>query len=124
MCSVMNVFVSYTSRDPAVNRESLEQVERKIRAFANVFIDLLHNEEGMQLRVDWELHGCDVVLQLVSPRYKSEWVQKEVDTARKIGKRVIKMRLEEVIGMEEEELYGMMREGEKNPAKNHRDVHG
>lgn len=104
----MNVFVSYTSRDPAVTRESLEQVERKIRVFANVFIDLLHNEEGMQQRVDRELYGCDVVLQLVSPRYKSEWVQKEVDTAKKMGKRVIKMRLEEVIGMEDEELRGII----------------
>ena len=51
----MRVFVSYTSKDPAVTREQLEKVECRLKPFCTVFIDLLHNENGKQCRVDREL---------------------------------------------------------------------
>ena len=98
----MKVFVSYTSKDTAVTKAKLEQVEKKMNSFAKVFIDLLHNERGKQRRVERELRRCDVVLHLVSPQYKSEWVQKELVTARKKGKTVIKVGMDELIGMDEE----------------------
>lgn len=109
----MKVFVSYTSKDPAVTKAKLEQVERKITPFAKVFIDLLPNERGKQRCVDRELRRCDVVLQLVSPQYKSEWVQKELITARKNGKSVIKVGIDELIGMDEEQLYLLLYDVEK-----------
>ena len=86
----MKVFVSYTSKDPAITDEKLILVESRIKSFSEVFIDRLHNEEGNQRRVDKELSRCDVVLQIISPQYHSEWVQKEILTARKKEKPVIK----------------------------------
>lgn len=109
----MKVFVSYTSKDPVVTKDKLAQVEKKISLFANVFIDLLHNERGKQRRVDRELRRCDVVLQLESPQYKSEWVQKELITARKEGKTVIKVGMDELIAMDEEQLYLLLSDIEK-----------
>lgn len=109
----MKVFVSYTSKDPAVTKVKLEQLEKKITPFAKVFIDLLHNESGKQRRVDRELHRCDVVLQIVSPQYKSEWVQNELISARKNGKTVIKVGMDELIGMDEEELFLLLSDVEK-----------
>lgn len=109
----MKVFVSYTSKDPAVTKAKLEQVEKKITPFAKVFIDLLHNERGKQCRVDRELRRCDVVLQLVSPQHKSEWVQKELITARKNGKTVIKVGMDELIGMDDEQLFLLLSDVEK-----------
>lgn len=109
----MKVFVSYTSKDPAVTKTKLEQVEKKITPFAEVFIDLLHNEIGKQGRVDHELRRCDVVLHLVSPQYKSEWVQKELITARKNGKTVIKIGLDDFISMDDEQLYLLLSDVEK-----------
>ena len=93
----MKVFVSYTSKDPAITDEKLILVESRIKSFSEVFIDRLHNEEGNQRRVDKELSRCDVVLQIISPQYHSEWVQKEILTARKKEKPVIKIGIEELL---------------------------
>ena len=41
----MRVFVSYTTKDPAVTQEALERVAERIMPFANVFIDILHNKK-------------------------------------------------------------------------------
>jgi hypothetical protein len=49
----------------------------------------------------------------VSPQYKSEWVQKELITARKKGKTVIKVGMDELIGMDEEQLYLLLSDVEK-----------
>ena len=51
----MRVFVSYTVKDPAITDDSLQKVEARIKAFAKVFIDKIHNKEGGQRRVDFEL---------------------------------------------------------------------
>ena len=95
----MRVFVSYTFKDPAVTKDKLLQVEAKIKPFTNVFIDLLHNENRDQCRVDRELRRCDRVLQLTSS-IKSDWVQKEIVTARRKGKPVIKIGIDELLKME------------------------
>ena len=98
----MRVFVSYTSKDPAVTREQLEKVESRLKPFCSPFIDLLHNEKGKQCRVDRELRRCDVVLQFASPKYQSQWVQKELITARKRNKPVIKVGIDELLAMDDE----------------------
>ena len=109
----MRVFVSYTSKDPAVTREKLERVEVRLKPFCSVFIDLLHNENGKQCRVDRELRRCDVVLQLTSPKYQSEWVQKELITARRKKKPVIKVGIDELLAMDDERLYLMLSDVDK-----------
>lgn len=109
----MRVFVSYTSKDPAVTREKLERVEARLKPFCSVFIDLLHNENGKQCRVERELRRCDVVLQLTSPKYQSEWVQKELITARRKKKPVIKVGIDEILAMDDEQLYLMLSDVDK-----------
>lgn len=104
----MRVFVSYTSKDPAVTREQLEKVESRLKPFCSPFIDLLHNEKGKQCRVDLELRRCDVVLQFASPKYQSQWVQKELITARKRNKPVIKVGIDELLAMDDEKLFLML----------------
>lgn len=104
----MRVFVSYTSKDPAVTREQLEKVESRLKLFCSPFIDLLHNEKGKQCRVDRELRRCDVVLQFASPKYQSQWVQKELITARKRNKPVIKVGIDELLAMDDERLFLML----------------
>ena len=109
----MKVFVSYTSKDPAVTKEKLEQVEAKIKPFAKVFIDLLHNEKGNQNKVECELRRCDFVLHLLSPKHPSDWVQKEVLTARKKGKPVIKIGIDEFLKMDQEQVFLMLSDVDK-----------
>lgn len=109
----MKVFVSYTTKDPAITKEKLELVENRISPFADVFIDLLHNEKGRQSRVNRELRHCDVFLQLVSPDHPSEWVTKEVLTARKKGKTVIKVNVDELLAMDQEQTYLLLADVEK-----------
>lgn len=48
---MMRVFISYTSKDPAITDEKLRQVENRIRPFAKVFIDRIHNMKRKQCRV-------------------------------------------------------------------------
>ena len=109
----MKVFVSYTSKDPAITDEKLILVESRIKSFSEVFIDRLHNEEGNQRRVDKELSRCDVVLQIISPQYHSEWVQREILTARKKEKPVIKIGIEELLKMDEEQVYLLVSDVDK-----------
>ena len=109
----MKVFVSYTTKDPAITKEKLELVENRISPFADVFIDLLHNEKGRQSRVNRELRHCDVFLQLVSPDHPSEWVTKEVLTARKKGKTVIMVNVDELLAMDQEQTYLLLADVEK-----------
>lgn len=101
----MRVFVCYTSKDPAVTKIKLKKVETRLNSFFTVFIDLLHNEKGKQSRVNRELRRCDVVLHLTSPKYQSEWVQKELITARRKNKTVIKTGIDDLLAMDDEQLY-------------------
>ncbi len=109
----MKVFVSYTLKDPAVTREKLEQVEAKLKPFSKVFIDLLHNVKGKQRRVNRKLRRCDVVLQLVSPKYESEWVQKEILTARKKDKPIIKVVIDKFLRTDQEQVFLMLSDVDK-----------
>lgn len=103
--SDLRVFVSYTTKDPAITKEKLEGVEAKIKPFVAVFIDLLHNSEGNQIRVDRELYQCDVVLLIESSQYKSDWVQKEVNTAIEMGKPIVKLTIDEFLKIDNEGVF-------------------
>lgn len=110
---MMRVFVSYTSKDPVMTDEKLRQVENRIKPFAKVFIDRLHNKRKKQCRVNIELCRCDVVLCLVSTQHKSQWVQKELVKARKSDKPVIKTGVDELLALDDEQLYTLLTDVEK-----------
>lgn len=107
------VFVSYTSKDPHINDERLKQVEACLKPFATVFIDRLHNKKGGQCRVNYELWRSDVLLQLVSKQHQSEWVQKELLSARKKDKPVIKVGIDEFLKMDQEQVYLLLSDVDK-----------
>ncbi len=110
---MMRVFISYTSKDPAITDEKLRQVENRIRPFAKVFIDRIHNMKRKQCRVELELYRCDVLLCLASNQHKSQWVQKELVKAKKGGKPVIKIGLNELLTLDDEQLYTLLTDVEK-----------
>lgn len=109
----MRVFVSYTMKDPAVTKEKLEQVEAKLKPYSKVFVDILHNQVGNQKRVNRELCRCDVFLQLISLNHRSEWVQKELLVARQNNKTVLKVSIDELLMMDEEQVYLLISDTEK-----------
>ena len=111
----MRVFISYTTKDPAVTDENLRLVEERIKPFASVFIDKLHNKKGRQYRVDFELWRSDVVLNLFSPKYDSKWVDKELATARKNNKPVIKIPINELLTMDADDIHTRLLDVEKKP---------
>lgn len=108
------IFISYTSKDPAVSEERLKAVDAKLKPFASVFIDRLHNKKGGQHRVNWELWRCDALIQLVSVEYQSEWTQKELMTARKKRKPVVKITIDDLLKKDEEDIFLLLDEMEKN----------
>ena len=104
LISRMRLFVSYTSKDPAITQEALVKIETRLRPFANVFIDRLHNINGGQARVDHELSLCDVLIQIESQGYESEWVKKEVHFARQNHKPIIQTKLDSLLNMSETQM--------------------
>lgn len=100
----MRLFVSYTSKDPAITQEILVKIETRLKPFANVFIDRLHNINGGQARVDHELNLCDVLIQIESQGYESDWVKKEVHFARQNHKPIIQIKLDSLLNMSESQM--------------------
>lgn len=107
------VFISYTSKDPSITEERLRMVEAKLKSFASVFIDRLHNKRGGQSRVNLELWRCDALIQLVSTEHQSEWAQKELLTARKKRKPVVKISIDELLKKDDEHIFLLLDEIEK-----------
>ena len=99
------IFISYTSKDPSITEERLRMVEAKLKPFASVFIDRLHNKRGGQYRVNLELWRCDALIQLVSAEYQSAWAQKELMSARKRAKPVVKISIKELLKKDDESYY-------------------
>lgn len=106
-------FISYTSKDPSITDERLGMVETKLKSFASVFIDRLHNKHGGQYRVNFELWRCDALIQLVSAGYQSEWARKELITAIKNGKPVVKISIEELLKKNDDQIFLLLDEIEK-----------
>lgn len=107
------IFISYTSKDPAVSEERLKIVETKLKPFASVFIDKLHNKKGGQCRVNLELWRCDALIQLVSAGHQSEWAKRELITARKRRKPVVKISIDDLLKKDDEEVFFLLDEIEK-----------
>jgi hypothetical protein len=83
----MHVFVSYTLRDGVLNENDLRALERALSPASAAFIDLLHNKDVLpQRRVEDELERATLLLACRTPGFfDSEWVQFEIQTARKRG---------------------------------------
>jgi TIR domain len=89
----VNVFVSYSQKDRlAATLVGTLRANREV----NIFIAHQFPAPGMSIR-DKVRHGlthCDVFLLLWSPQAAaSDWVDFEIETARKLGKRILPMLL-------------------------------
>lgn len=101
----MRVFVSYTTKDPAITIEKLKLVENHLNTKSRVFIDKLHNINGGQLRVNYELCRSDIVLHLISNKYKSKWVDKELLVARRRKIIIVEITIDELLGRHNKYIF-------------------
>lgn len=79
----MKIFVSYTTRNNELSKQTLITLAAKLVSFSDVFIDLIHNVSvDRQARVEKELQSADVLILIKSKStLSSEWVQFELDSA-------------------------------------------
>lgn len=77
------IFVSYTTKNPYINRELLSWIASLLSSYGIPFIDWIHNNSiNPQARVEWELENSDILLLLDSSSIESSaWVKWEVQQA-------------------------------------------
>jgi formylglycine-generating enzyme required for sulfatase activity len=87
-----NIFISYSQKDHAYVHQLQEQL---LREGFNVWMDDRIDFDAPWPRVVQDhLNNCDVVVLIVSENsFESEWVQKEVARAKRIGKPVVPLLL-------------------------------
>lgn len=95
----MKIFVSYTTRDRNITKEFLLKLYNELSEFETVYIDLIHNDsENKQKRVFDELESADqVVLIETESVYNSDWVQIELESAKRLKKDIIKISYNKLI---------------------------
>ena len=89
----MSIFVSYTTRDNYVDRNTLKMVSGVLSNYGSHYIDLLHNDASEKQRHVEKMLSHAQVMILISSRSieKSEWVQWELSEAKKNGIPIIKV---------------------------------
>ncbi|ASJ98277.1 TIR domain-containing protein [Shewanella marisflavi] len=89
----MSIFVSYTTRDSYVNRNTLKMVSGVLSNYGPHYIDLLHNDAPEKQRHVEEMLSHAQLMILIRSRSieKSEWVQWELSEAKKIGIPIIEV---------------------------------
>jgi hypothetical protein len=82
----MTIFVSYTTRDGYVDRNTLKMVSDVLSKYGSHYIDLLHNDASEKQRHVEEMLSHAQLMILIKSRSieKSEWVQWELNEAKKI----------------------------------------
>ena len=95
----MKIFVSYTTRDRNITKEFLLKLYSELSEFETAYIDLIHNDsENKQKRVFDELESADkIVLIETESVYVSNWVQIELESAKRLKKDIIKIPYKELI---------------------------
>ncbi|BCV35852.1 hypothetical protein TUM17377_11800 [Shewanella chilikensis] len=89
----MSIFVSYTTRDSYVDRNTLKMVSGVLSNYGPHYIDLLHNDASEKQRHVEEMLSHAQLIILIRSRSieKSEWVQWELSEAKKIGIPIIEV---------------------------------
>lgn len=89
----MSIFVSYTTRDHYVDRNTLEMVSSVLLNYGSHYIDLLHNEASEKQRhVERMLFNSQLIILIRSRSIeKSKWVQWELNEANRIGIPIIEV---------------------------------
>ncbi|KAE9625461.1 hypothetical protein GO627_08455 [Aeromonas veronii] len=90
---IMTIFVSYTTRDSYVDRNTLKMVSGVLSKYGSHYIDLLHNDASEKQRHVEEMLSHAQLMILIRSRSieKSEWVQWELNEAKKNGIPIIEV---------------------------------
>lgn len=83
----MSIFVSYTTRDSYIDRNTLTMVSGVLLNYGPHYIDLLHNDASEKQRHVEEMLSHSQLMILIRSHSieKSEWVQWELSQANKMG---------------------------------------
>ncbi len=87
----MRIFVSYTLRDKQLDVNKLRRLSIFLSTYGYTFIDCINNNSRKkQERVIEEVKKCDCfLLLLTSKTFESEWVQVEIQLAKKENKKIL-----------------------------------
>ena len=83
----MSIFVSYTTRDHYVDRNTLEMISSVLSSYGSYYIDLLHNDAPEKQRhVELMLSRAQLLILINSKSIsQSKWVQWELGEAKRNG---------------------------------------
>lgn len=103
---MMNIFVSYTTRNNEVTINLLIELSNKINSFGKIFIDLLDNNSiDKQRRIITELERSDVLILIKSPStLHSEWVKFELETSEKLKIPIIEFSINDIDSFSKNEI--------------------
>lgn len=103
---MMNIFVSYTTRNNEVTIHSLINFSNKISPFGKIFIDLIDNDSNdKQGRIIEELKNCTLMFLIRSESIlESYWVKFELHAASKLKIPIIEFDIAELEVITEEEI--------------------
>ncbi|PKB15231.1 TIR domain-containing protein [Flavobacterium sp. 5] len=102
----MNIFVSYTTRNNEVTKNSLINFSNKINSFGKIFVDLIDNNSvDKQARIINELETTHLLILIKSQStLNSDWVKFELDCAEKLNIPVIEFDITEIDALSQKEI--------------------
>lgn len=80
-----NIFISYTTRNENIDKETLERIFKIFSKYGNVYIDLLHNDDYInpQKKVIKKLELADILIVVKTKDIgESEWVKFEINKSK------------------------------------------
>lgn len=118
----MKIFISYTVHDKAITDVLLKKIGHEMSSFAEPYIDLL-KENSLQENVEKAVRESALLL-LIETRnvYKSKWVEKELEIARKYNIPIIPMTAKQILSLNEKECIKYIFDYSKNQPWHKKDI--
>lgn len=98
--SKKNIFVSYTTIDYEINKNTLIDIEKILIKYGKVYIDLLHNNNvsNPQKKVFEELYNSNILIVInTSNINKSKWAILELENAKKRNIQILFLSVTEIL---------------------------
>lgn len=94
------IFISYTTIDKEINVSLLLEVEKKLKKFGDIYIDLLHNDNHIepQKKVINKLNESHLLIVINSENIKnSKWVNIELEIAKEKNIKTIYVNIDDIL---------------------------
>lgn len=98
--SKKKIFISYTTIDKEINIDLLLKVEKKLKKFGNIYIDLLHNDNHIepQKKVVDKLIESELLIVINSENISnSKWVNIELEIAKEKNIKTIYANIDDIM---------------------------